>query len=144
VINDFKQYELLIHSWVKPFVQSYEKDDLLQEGRLALWMAMQKYDKDIGNFIPYAHKCVRNHIINIISRQKPLTTNVSLSKVYVENKEPIEHLCPQLTQQQQKMIKMRQMGYTYKEIASILNMSLYKIKQKIRQTIDIIKRANDI
>ena len=138
-----EQYEALIYRWVKPFIGSYDIDDLLQEGRMALWTAIQKYDKNRGSFIPYIHTCVRNHIINTVTRQSTLiTNNPSPQNIYIQDEEPIEHLLPNLTQFQINIIKMRQMGYTYEEMASILNMSSYKTKQIVRQIIDIIRIAN--
>lgn len=48
-----------------------ETDDLVQEGLLGLWSAVQTYDKEkSASFKTYANKCINNRMITVASKIK--------------------------------------------------------------------------
>ena len=51
---------LVLHRW--RLVGWPDTDDLLQEGRLALWRAAQTFDTERGSWTSYAVRCIENGI----------------------------------------------------------------------------------
>ncbi len=139
-----------------------EYDDLLQEGLLGLLSAVKSFNSNSNTeFSAYACVCIRNRIISACrtaSTQKNLFLNsfVSLNddmfdipagfdtqpeEVFI-NKENLkvinDKIANILSYQERKVITLRLIGYSYKEIASILSITpkkvdnyLQSIKRKI-------------
>ena len=60
-----RQYRGLLVSWLKGWVARYprEADDLMQEGWVAFFKALERFDESMGvSFPAYAHECVRGHL----------------------------------------------------------------------------------
>lgn len=64
------QYENLIHYVLHKKYPSLEfNEDALQEGRIALWQAIQTYDETKGSFMTWAHSCIYNRMAQILRRE---------------------------------------------------------------------------
>ena len=89
--NDLKATDVLVErykSTVASITRSYfliggDKEDLLQEGMIAMYSAMNSYNGQV-TFKSYVYTCVKNRIVSLIKssnnqKNKPLNNYVSLS-----------------------------------------------------------------
>ncbi len=151
----FKKYEPLIVTMSKRMYRyckntGLELNDLIQEGRLGLNIAINSYqiNKDV-TFYTYARTCIERGIINYIvrsKRQKNKILNESLSlelpdgeqykleSLFADNsqnpemqileyereQELINNVKENLTDFEQQVFELRLASFSYKEIAEIL------------------------
>lgn len=122
------------------FIIGGDRDDLLQETRIGLHKAIQRFDPERGeDFITYAKLCIHNHIISVIKeahaqKHAALNKSVDLEAAtlfsydspmdLVINRETLESI---LTVVQDKLSKMEKQvlflyldGFTYRQIADTL------------------------
>ncbi len=83
--NLIKDYEPLIISIInkkKFYIEGAEFQDVIQEGRVALFKALNTFDesKDI-NFSVYAKKVIENHLINVMKKSTN-NKNMPLNNAY--------------------------------------------------------------
>ena len=83
--NLIKDYEPLIISIInkkKFYIEGAEFQDVIQEGRVALFKALNTFDesKDI-NFSVYAKKVIENHLINVMKKSTN-SKNMPLNNAY--------------------------------------------------------------
>ncbi len=65
----YARYKPLVRSVCKNFFQlGGEKDDLLQEGMIGLFGAINNFDAKRGNFTAFASRCIRNRVLTSISK----------------------------------------------------------------------------
>lgn len=66
-----QQYAPLLYGTLKKYgaSQRTDQEDLLQEGRLALWDAYTRYEHQKGSFSAYASKYVRGRVLRYLSKQ---------------------------------------------------------------------------
>ena len=73
---------MLVRLSSRYFIIGGDKEDLLQEARIALHKAVQTFDPALGKeFLPYAKICIHNHIISAINEaqaQKHAALNKSV------------------------------------------------------------------
>ena len=151
------------------FLEGGSRDDIVQEGMLGLWKAIREFDeKKNDTFVAFANMCVLSHIHDAIKahnrfKNKMLNESVSLTafddnvepadmpteyvsdpvSYYIE-KEGVENFYSKInticTPEQLEVLKYYFEGYTYVEIAKLLNKPpkkidniLTAIKTKIRK-----------
>ena len=151
------------------FLEGGSRDDIVQEGMLGLWKAIREFDeKKNDTFVAFANMCVLSHIHDAIKahnrfKNKMLNESVSLTafddnvepadmpteyvsdpvSYYIE-KEGVENFYSKInticTPEQLEVVKYYFEGYTYVEIAKLLNKPpkkidniLTAIKTKIRK-----------
>ena len=146
------------------FLEGGSRDDLVQEGMIGIWKAIRDFDiKKNDNFIAFVNMCVASQIKDALRthnriKNKMLNEAVSLTAFdenispeyvgdpignYIEQEgmdgfyEKLRALC---SEQQMTVLKYYFEGYTYSEIASIMNLPTKKIdnvllavKKKIKQ-----------
>lgn len=63
--------KLVGYVYNKFFRQKYHEyeDDLIQEGRIALWKCINKYDNDKNCFSTFAVKCIKNSLYMFLRRE---------------------------------------------------------------------------
>ena len=88
----FKKYKELVNMKVsKYFIIGAEREDIVQEGMIGLYKAIQNYDCDKqSSFKSFANLCIERQLITAIktsNRQKhtPLNSSVSLNTTAYEN-----------------------------------------------------------
>ncbi len=154
--NEFyKRYKVKVKNILRRYkIPSLEREDLIQEGMIGLFQAIENYDKDRGvKFSTYANVCIKNRILNalnlywqqrknidkdqdieeIISVNNP--ENDTLNTEYSEMmKKGVRHL----SELEQEILEMYLDHQSYKTIASELEISpkkvdniLVKIKVKL-------------
>jgi len=137
------------------FAKGSDKDDLLQEGMIALYKAINDYSDDKNTlFKTYASVCIKNHIINVIRKSiahknEPLNEYLELDEVEMKirdnpesilvAKDYLQYLENSLSSLELKVLDMYLEGSSYKDIAKKLNKqdkaidnALQRIKTKLK------------
>lgn len=155
-------YKPLIRSLANKFyLVGGDKDDLLQEGMLGLYFAVQGYDANKGAFASFVKLCVTRQILDAVKKDgaylnKPLSGYVELSTVEDELPlcdNPLENLLKreyaekvgeiidtQLTVTEKQVLALFAQGYSYDDISAKLNKSykavdgaLQRARKKLQQ-----------
>ena len=137
-------YKGLIRSLANRFyLVGGDKDDLLQEGMLGLFSAIQSYDETKGSFPSFVELCVLRQILDAVKRdsaekQKPLYNYVDLdvTKNWADGSNPLEKLLQKeyaekvafvlnvkLSPLERKVVTMFSEGYSYDDIMVQTNKS---------------------
>ena len=138
-------YKGLIRSLANRFyLVGGDKDDLLQEGMLGLFYAINYYDEDKGSFPSFVQLCVLRQILDAVKRdngakQKALSNYVELdvaANLTDEVNSPLDNLLQKeysakvatvinenLTPFEKKVLLMFADGYSYDDIADKTNKS---------------------
>lgn len=61
------------------YINGYDKDDLLQLGKISILKAIDKYEVDKGEFIPYAMRSIKNNFNYLIRCKVKTNYEVSLN-----------------------------------------------------------------
>lgn len=164
----FKKYEPLIISTATNMYKycknsGLELNDLIQEGRLGLNLAINNYNanKD-ACFYTYARTCIKRHIITVVSQTKRLKNKVLNESVSLEfpddekykiesilsdnslnpeeqilnyegEKELIDNINNVLTTFEQQVFELKLAGFSYKEIAEILGKDLKSVDNAVQR-----------
>ena len=164
----FKKYEPLITSFASKMYRycknsGVELNDLIQEGRLGLNIAINSYDSDKKNiFYTYARTCIERKIITMVLQTKRLKNrhlNESISLEFAEDekykvesivadnrlnpekqimdyeneKELIDSIKGVLTDFEQQVFELKLASFSYREIAEILEKDLKSIDNAIQR-----------
>lgn len=164
----FKKYEPLIISTATSMYKycrnsGLELNDLIQEGRLGLNLAINSYNanKDTS-FYTYARTCIKRNIITVVSQTKRLKNKILNESVSLEfpddekykiesilsdnslnpeeqilnyegEKELIDKINSVLTNFEQQVFELKLAGFSYKEIAEILSKDLKSVDNAIQR-----------
>lgn len=104
-----------------------DKDDLIQEGLVGLWGAVQTYSFDKNtSFKTYASKCIENRMISGIKRNKGIKHIPSDMLVYIDG-EDSEHIKLSDISPEQNMIERENYYSVIKRIKEILSDKEFKV-----------------
>ncbi|HBO48352.1 MAG TPA: RNA polymerase subunit sigma-70 [Clostridiales bacterium] len=145
----------------KYFLLGGDRDDVLQEGMIGLFNAINSYDeKKNDNFKNYASRVVEREIINAIRKENTRKNSVLNSSVITDisdylheenypeldiiaeenNLELLGKINSDLSEFEKTVVKLFLEGYTYLDIAKMLNKkpktidnALTRIKSKLRR-----------
>lgn len=135
------------------FLVGGDKDDLYQEGLIALLSAIRSYDPDKGaSFSTYAESCIKRRLIDTIgnSRYSGFLSlddfefddiQVSPEESFIENeayKDLLRDIKSKLSRYESNVLDLYLSGYSHSEIADKLGKpveSVYNAIQRIRQKI---------
>jgi RNA polymerase sigma factor (sigma-70 family) len=136
----FDQYNNLIVSQALFFIHSIELDELLQIARLGAIKSFQSYNAELGPLIPYLKVCIRNEILDVL-KSETRYNNLKLTKIDKTPKESIFDYIPELTPDEELILKYKLLGLTRNEIVEkmdislpILNIRIHKLYNKIRES----------
>lgn len=156
-------YKGLIRSLAnKFFLVGGDKDDLLQEGMLGLFCAINSYDENKGAFPSFVALCVSRQIVDAVKRDcsqknKPLYNYVDISAAenFVHPCDPLQNLlqkeyarklaqviAQQLSPLEQKVLTLFAQGYAYEDIAKITGKTFKAVDgalQRARRKLLLIK-----
>ena len=154
---------------VKRFVTKYkldylEKQDLIQEGMIGLFKAIETYKKELGiKFSTYSRKCIENQIKNALNsiwkhKLKEVSTEESSGEL-IENYSPeyktldgefasnIQNFLETFGEIEKKVIEIYLENKSYKAISEELNISKKKVDnilRKVRKKLSIfIKQSRE-
>lgn len=132
------RYKGLIRSLANKFyLVGGDKDDLLQEGMLGLFYAINCYDKDKGSFPSFVELCILRQILDAVKRDgadknKPLSNYVELevAEQFDGGENPLEKLLrkeyavkvgevirQKLTPFERRVLTLFAEGYSYEDIS---------------------------
>lgn len=154
--NEFyRRYKNRVKSILRKYnIQSLDREDLIQEGMIGLFHAIETYDKKKGaKFSTYANVCIRNRILNALSsywqhrknieREQDVEDIVSIESleydsIQSEYSDWLKRGVQNLSVLEQKVLERYLSRKSYKMIAEELEIStkkvdniLVKIKSKL-------------
>lgn len=146
----------LIKSCLKRLNIYRDQDDFYQVGLIALYKAYLAYDerKDkLKNFDVYAYYIILNYMKNELSRQrKKYEHEVICDEDYwlglrepqnletvVTNQAMFEQLMKRLSDEDQKILNLKRLGFGNAEIAGILNLKFERIKYRLKHIYQLIR-----
>jgi len=136
----FMHFTPLLRSYANTyFIVGGDKDDVLQEGMLGLFSALRDYNKEDGEFQPFAITCIKHRIFAAIrasrtNKQAALNTGVELSENEISlSDDPMELILKKewkenfwsavetkLSKTERTAVVMYTSGRSYEEIAQAL------------------------
>jgi RNA polymerase sporulation-specific sigma factor len=140
----YRRYKIKVKGFVKNYkLNILEREDLIQEGMIGLFHAIETYDSKKGaQFSTYSSVCIRNRILNAldelwkhkkkIDEQKDIEEIVSKDNpesktILTEQVKSFEHALAELSQLEQKVLVRYLGGKSYKVIAAELEISPKKV-----------------
>lgn len=127
----FRKYNKIIKERAKfYFLFGAERDDIIQEAMIAIFFAIQSYNKNKKmTFESYANLCIRRRIYNMIKqfarkKHKILNTSVSLND---DNRNKV-FLLPSKDLNPEQLIIGKEL---IKELKSVINSNLSNLEQKV-------------
>jgi RNA polymerase sporulation-specific sigma factor len=149
--------EALVRFILKGYAWRDDYEDLLQEGRLALFQATKKFDPTKGKFSSFAGRYIRNSVLRVLraeNREKRRCPGEAISlneaaspqdgqtelldllpdeRVDVEKEAMarlmLDEILPGLESRELRILLMRTQGYGYCEIAEVLGLSRQRVQQ---------------
>ena len=159
-----RKYSYLVKKTARSFyIIGADSDDLIQEGMLGLYGAINTFSKEKSSFKTYAISCIRNSILDAIKsanrlKNQPLNTSVSYNKqdevngaflidlftIGIDSAETIAIANEQyanlvnviystLTKKELAVLKLYLDGLTYQEIASALSLDYKSVDNTIQK-----------
>lgn len=119
-------------------------DDLVQEGMIGLFEAIDAYDKDKGNFYGFCQMCIRRNILSALSKSNREKNLALASSVNLDDNcdltdpaaDPLsllvsrdllatlkKYIAEKLTDTEQAVLKYYMKGYSYVEISTMTGKS---------------------
>ena len=151
-----EQYEPMITRVLQKAQIYKDQDHYRQCARIALWKAVQNYQKDKGEFAPYAYWTMLTSLYtemrkdnqyrerNISYEKDELTNIVHYNQVEdetAEKFEELEELLAQLSEVEYSLIKSIYLyGNSYEEIAVIEGRTVASIKKRRQRAMDKLRR----
>lgn len=160
-----RKYSYLVKKTARSFyIIGADSDDLIQEGMLGLYGAINTYSKEKSSFKTYAISCIRNSILDAIKsanrlKNQPLNTSVSYNKqdevngaflidlftsgidsaetIAIANEQYanlVNVIYSTLTKKELAVLKLYLDGLTYQEIASALSLDYKSVDNTIQKT----------
>lgn len=158
-----RRYKGLVSGVARPFfLVGADYEDLMQEGMIGLFHAIDSYDCKSASFVTYARQCVRNRLLDAVktaNRDKHRALNDSVSLTLLTEGESLLIGSPEesaIAEESVRMLRAKIIevlstdeyrllaaylnGKSYRQIAAELNRSskyvdntLQKIKRKLRK-----------
>ena len=132
-------FERLVVSQALSFVTTREFNELVQIGWLGLLKARKNYDPNVGKFEPYAKNCIINEL-----KKSENQEYADLGQEYYIEKEKIDWYIPDFIMGDDRvLIQMKIEGYSYNEIADLLNIDKTMAQLKFKNICRTIKENNE-
>ncbi|MBB4827040.1 RNA polymerase sigma factor (sigma-70 family) [Sporosarcina luteola] len=113
-----KQYEPMISAMIRKLHIYRDFDNFRQAGRVALWQAWLRYDKQKGSFTAFAYRSIRGAMLDELQKENRFEENVMLTDdevltdwleakekwLEIEN-EPLQLAIAGLSRQEKELLK---------------------------------------
>lgn len=143
-----EQYEPLIYACIRKLRIYKNHSEFVQAGRVGLWKALQRYEKDRGDFAPFAYRSIYGSILDELKKsyaneQQAVPTEsdvleriIGFKEEVVEYDKSITEALSHLNPTEQQLIQLIFIeGYSLDEVASRLEMSKESLKKKRQRTL---------
>jgi DNA-directed RNA polymerase sigma subunit (sigma70/sigma32) len=139
-----EDYINLVISIAKTFNVTPDKmDELIQNGRIGLWKAIEKLDPEKGELSTFARQSIKWHIIKGLQKEKSTRTRLEDEVGYNSPFGLWEILPDTMTKLELEMISLRWEGYTIAEIGKKYNKSREWAGKTLTQIYRKIEEANE-
>lgn len=147
-----EQYEPMIYACIRKLQIYKNHSEFVQSGRVGLWKALQRYEKDRGDFAPFAYRSIYGSILDELKKshaneQQVVPTEsdvleriIGSNKEVVEQDKPITEALSHLNPTEQQLIQLIFIEeYSLNEVASRLEMSKESVKKKRQRTLKKVR-----
>lgn len=140
------QFIGVVNRYIRLFkVKLKDIDRCKQAGRIGIWHAINKFDKNKGiKLITFVTKCVKNSIIKELQSKfdhKPLEYANSIA--CKERVNINDYLPDNLEHEEKQLIKLKVSNYKDCEIRNIMNISIKAFYSLQEQTYNKIRKSNE-
>lgn len=126
---------------------SYEQDEFLQLGRIALWKAIQTYSPEKSKLATYIWNYVRWEILRHLAKEDKQKVGLQIvDSVYDDGKKIYnlwEFIPDTLTKRERKVLELKLEGHTFISIGEELGYSRGWINKIFKSAINKINEANN-
>ena len=123
-----------------------EMEDYVQEGRIALWKAIKKYDANRGALSTLAWEYITKAILRYKTKEKKHHSTQELyqeEKVFIQPHEIWQFIPEGLEPRELVILDMRSKGYTFQEIGTTLGFTRGWINRIYKTVINKMVTANE-
>lgn len=145
-MEQFEPHLEMVKAIYNKYFSSYRwlRDDLIQEGNIALFKACQKFDASKGvKFATFAYKCIKNDMLLFLMQETKYSKYSSSAAIdkfenavicddicYVELKDSISRINDDMTK---KVLYLALNGCNICDMSKVLNKKYVTIYKKIRE-----------
>ncbi len=147
-----EQYEPMIYACIRKLRIYKNHSEFVQAGRVGLWKALQRYEKDRGDFAPFAYRSIYGSILDELKKsyaneQQAVPTEkdvleriIGFKEEVVDQDNSITEALSHLNPTEQQLIQLIFIEeFSLDEVASILEMSKESLKKKRQRTLKKLK-----
>lgn len=114
------------------FLLGGDQDDLIQEGTIAVYTAINSYDEQKSSFKTFLYTCVKNRINSVIKKSKakknlPLNSSESLFEYFEIDNDKNKHIQDKKFQPEEQVINKETETEIFHKIKADLSKTEYKI-----------------
>lgn len=147
------QYEPMISANIRQLNIYREHEQYRQTGRVALWKAWQKFDREKGNFTPYAYRTIRGAMMDEMKKENrfeerfmpaedDMLTLWIEEEVYVEEGwvDRLSEAVDQLTDEEKQLLNWLYMErYTQAQCAQKIGISVAGVKKRRQRLLEKLR-----
>lgn len=143
-----EQYEPMIYACIRKLRIYKNHSEFVQAGRVGLWKAVQKYEKERGDFAPFAYRSIYGSILDELKKsfaheQHAVPTEgdvleriIGFNEEVVDQDKSLTEALSHLNHTEQQLIQLLFIeGYSLDEVASRFEMSKESLKKKRQRTL---------
>lgn len=143
-----EQYEPMIYASIRKLRIYKNHSEFVQAGRVGLWKAVQRYEKERGDFAPFAYRSIYGSILDELKKsytneQQAVPTEddvleriIGFKEEVIEQDKFIAEALTHLNPTEQQLIQLLFIeGFSLDEVASRLRMTKESLKKKRQRTL---------
>lgn len=158
-----KRYQPYINATASSLSSSKnEVEDLVQEGNIALYSAVQAFDSEKANFKTFAARCIKNAMVDVLRKHtakhkipdalvasfddvEPEDNNTP-EKIFFDNesyKLLTDSINLELSKFEHKVLSAHLSGMSYSDIAEVLDISVKSVDNSLRRVREKLKNLTN-
>lgn len=149
-----EQYEPMIYACIRKLRIYKNHSEFVQAGRVGLWKALQRYEKERGDFAPFAYRSIYGSMLDELKKsytneQQAVPTEDDVLERIIGFKEEIDaqsdtifEAISNLNHTEQQLIQLLFIeGFSLDEVARRLGMTKESLKKKRQRTLKKLKNS---
>lgn len=147
------QYEPMISANIRQLNIYREHEQYRQTGRVALWQAWRKFDKEKGNFTPYAYRSIRGAMMDEMMKenrfeQRFMPAEDEMLTLWIEEEvseeegwvDRLSQAVDQLTDEEKQLLNWLYMErYTQAQCAKKIGISVAGVKKRRQRLLEKLR-----